>query len=80
MEAIARRALRRAQSLKGWSTEEGWFILTNLTDLTSAINAYKKRYTRLWREASYVIRSSALIKYGSVGVARRRHRYMPLLS
>ena len=31
------------RSLKGWSPEEGWFILTNLSDLTSAINAYKKR-------------------------------------
>lgn len=32
------------RELKGWSTEEGWFILTNLTDLTSATNAYKKRF------------------------------------
>lgn len=32
------------RSLKGWSPEEGWFILTNLSDLTSAINAYKKRF------------------------------------
>lgn len=32
------------RSLKGWSPEEGWFILTNLSDLSSAINAYKKRF------------------------------------
>lgn len=32
------------RSLKGWSPEEGWFILTNLPDLPSAINAYKKRF------------------------------------
>jgi hypothetical protein len=32
------------RSLKGCSPKEGWFILTNLTDLPSAINAYKKRF------------------------------------
>jgi hypothetical protein len=32
------------RSLKGFSTEEGWFILTNLADLDSAINAYRKRF------------------------------------
>lgn len=32
------------RALKGRSPEEGWFILTNLTDLPSAINAYKKRF------------------------------------
>ncbi|BAZ33663.1 transposase (plasmid) [Cylindrospermum sp. NIES-4074] len=37
-------AAKWKRTLKGWSTEEGWFILTNLTDLTSAINAYKKRF------------------------------------
>ncbi|MBN3957427.1 MAG: IS4 family transposase [Nostoc sp. NMS8] len=37
-------AAKWKRKLKGWSTEEGWFILTNLTDLTSAINAYKKRF------------------------------------
>lgn len=37
-------AAKWQRSLKGWSTQEGWFILTNLTDLTSAINAYKKRF------------------------------------
>lgn len=28
----------------GWSPDEGWFILTNLSDLESAILAYKKRF------------------------------------
>jgi hypothetical protein len=28
----------------GWSPDEGWFILTNLPDLESAILAYKKRF------------------------------------
>lgn len=28
----------------GWAPEEGWFILTNLPDLESAILAYKKRF------------------------------------
>lgn len=37
-------AAKWKRSLKGWSTEEGCFILTNLADLTSAINAYKKRF------------------------------------
>lgn len=37
-------AVKWKRSLQGCSTEEGWFILTNLTDLTSAINAYKKRF------------------------------------
>lgn len=37
-------AAKWKRSLKGWAPEEGWFILTNLTDLPSAINAYKKRF------------------------------------
>lgn len=37
-------AAKWKRKLKGWSTEEGWFILTNLNDLASAINAYKKRF------------------------------------
>lgn len=28
----------------GWAPEEGWFILTNLPNLKSAINAYKRRF------------------------------------
>jgi len=28
----------------GWAPDEGWFILTNLSDLESAILAYKKRF------------------------------------
>ncbi|MBV8882947.1 MAG: IS4 family transposase [Chroococcidiopsidaceae cyanobacterium CP_BM_RX_35] len=28
----------------GWAPDEGWFILTNLTDLESAVLAYKKRF------------------------------------
>jgi hypothetical protein len=28
----------------GWAPDEGWFILTNLADLESAILAYKKRF------------------------------------
>jgi len=28
----------------GWAPDEGWFILTNLTDLSSAVLAYKKRF------------------------------------
>ena len=27
----------------GWAPDEGWFILTNLPDLESAVLAYKKR-------------------------------------
>ena len=37
-------AAKYQRSLKGASPEEEPFILTNLTDLTSAINAYKKRF------------------------------------
>ncbi len=29
---------------QGWVPEEGWFILTSLPDLHSAISAYKKRF------------------------------------
>ena len=32
------------RNLKGETTKERWFILTNLPDLSSAINAYKKRF------------------------------------
>lgn len=28
----------------GWSPDEGWFILTNLEDLESAVLAYKQRF------------------------------------
>jgi len=28
----------------GWSPDEGWFILTNLSDLESSILSYKKRF------------------------------------
>lgn len=28
----------------GWTPEEGWFILTNLNDLTAAIKAYSRRF------------------------------------
>lgn len=37
-------AAKWKRKLKGCSTEEGWFILTNLTDLASAIKAYRKRF------------------------------------
>ena len=29
----------------GWAPDEGWFILTNLADLESAVLAYKKRFS-----------------------------------
>lgn len=29
---------------QGWTAAEGWFILTNLADLGTAISAYKKRF------------------------------------
>lgn len=32
------------RNLKGETTKEGWFILTNLPDLSAAIKAYKKRF------------------------------------
>jgi len=28
----------------GWTPDEGWFIMTNLPDLESAILSYKKRF------------------------------------
>jgi len=28
----------------GWAPDEGWFILTNLSDLESAILAYKNNF------------------------------------
>lgn len=30
---------------QGWAPEEGWFILTNLSSLSAAITAYKKRFS-----------------------------------
>lgn len=29
---------------RGWAPDEGWFILTNLDSLSSAITAYRKRF------------------------------------
>ncbi len=37
-------AAKWKRALKEQSPKEGWFILTNLTDLPSAIKAYKKRF------------------------------------
>jgi len=37
-------ACKWQRTLKGKSAQEGWFILTNLPDLQSAITAYKKRF------------------------------------
>lgn len=36
-------ACKWQRSFHGWSTEEGWFILTNLNQLSDAVAAYKKR-------------------------------------
>jgi len=37
-------AAKWKRKIHGLSTEEGWFILTNLDDLAMAITAYKKRF------------------------------------
>lgn len=37
-------ACKWKRKYRGWAPEEGWFILTNLQDLGSAIAAYKKRF------------------------------------
>jgi hypothetical protein len=37
-------ACKWQRTLKGKSAQEGWFILTNLPDIQSAITAYKKRF------------------------------------
>ena len=36
---------KRQKKLQGCTSDEGWFILTNLCDLSSAILAYKKRFS-----------------------------------
>ncbi|MDZ4872187.1 MAG: IS4 family transposase ISNpu4 [Chroococcidiopsis cubana SAG 39.79] len=45
---------------KGWSPEEGWFILTNLSDLDSAINAYKKRFDIEINQPQYIDKDEVL--------------------
>uniref|UniRef100_A0A1D9FY13 Transposase n=1 Tax=Moorena producens (strain JHB) TaxID=1454205 RepID=A0A1D9FY13_MOOP1 len=37
-------ACKWKRKFHGWSPEEGWFILTNLTRLEDAILTYKKRF------------------------------------
>lgn len=37
-------ACKWRRKYQGWAPEEGWFILTNLPDLSSALAAYKKRF------------------------------------
>lgn len=37
-------ACKWRRKYQGWAPKEGWFILTNLPDLKSAIAAYKKRF------------------------------------
>jgi hypothetical protein len=37
-------ACKWQRKLHGWTAEEGWFILTTLPDISSAINAYKQRF------------------------------------
>lgn len=38
-------ACKWQRKLHGWTAEEGWFILTTLPDISSAINAYKQRFS-----------------------------------
>lgn len=37
-------ALKWKRKYQGWSPEEGWFILTNLDNLSTAIAAYSRRF------------------------------------
>lgn len=37
-------AAKWKRKYRGWAPEEGWFILTNLDSLSSAITAYQKRF------------------------------------
>jgi hypothetical protein len=37
-------ACKWKKKVRGWAPEEGWFILTNLEDLDTAIKAYKRRF------------------------------------
>jgi hypothetical protein len=37
-------ACKWQRKFPGWTAEEGWFILTTLPDISSAINAYKRRF------------------------------------
>jgi Transposase DDE domain len=37
-------AAKWKRKYRGWAPEEGWFILTNLEDLESAIRSYQKRF------------------------------------
>lgn len=37
-------ACKWQRKYQGWAPKEGWFILTNLPDLSSAIKAYKQRF------------------------------------
>lgn len=38
-------ACKWQRKLHGWTADEGWFILTTLPDVSSAINAYKQRFS-----------------------------------
>lgn len=37
-------ACKWKRKYKGWTAEEGWFILTNLNNLRDALNSYQKRF------------------------------------
>jgi len=37
-------AAKWKRKYRGWAPDEGWFILTNLDSLSSAITAYQKRF------------------------------------
>ena len=37
-------ATKWKRKYQGWAPDEGWFILTNLDDLSAAITAYQKRF------------------------------------
>ncbi len=51
-------AAKWKRKYRGWAPNEGWFILTNLEALTTAVNAYQKRFDieemfRDWKLGGY---------------------------
>lgn len=51
-------AAKWKRKYRGWAANEGWFILTNLEALTTAVNAYQKRFDieemfRDWKLGGY---------------------------
>ena len=67
-------AAKWKRKYRGWAPNEGWFILTNLEALTTAVNAYQKRF-----DIEEMFRDWKLGGYNLEGTRVTEKRFMALI-